>query len=374
MLIYVLIFSENIYSKTKGENMEKKNPRTSGDEQVFAKEKGLISRLIERLSAKSSSNGKPRKNGKVAATILAGALTLASLGLAGCDFSTDKPYDKPYDGPYQDQVDPETGYSKILTEITTSAYYNEISDRYANNKAEKDEYATLPSAYLKEKFGIDTNKLYENNMGFSSNVYVKTNDKNHVYVTSRISVNDAPDPYYICTTLKYEISDREFEELLYLNNHKAIHSAYFIQELSKQRQPVEEHSLKLTQSVYNKFYEKFSKSDVYTQNVFGNESIEIDWLDASISNQTIYVAVRDETSKYAGFTTTGVIRYMELAPSIIDEVSTLSSDPSIFNGPSSANATDFEKYVNSAEETICFTPPNTNSYTLNINPDNILIN
>ncbi len=373
MLIYVLIFSENIYSKTKGENMEKKNPRTSGDEQVFAKGKGLISRLIERLSAKSSSNGKPRKKGKVAATILAGALTLASLGLAGCDFLTDKPYDKPYDGPYQDQVDPETGYSKILTEITTSAYYNEISDRYANNKAEKDEYATLPSAYLKEKFGIDTNKLYENNMGFSSNVYVKTNDENHVYVTSRISVNDAPDPYYICTTLKYEISDREFEELLYLNNHKAIHSAYFIQELSKQRQPVEEHSLKLTQSAYNEFYNKFTKSD-HAENLYANKLIEIDWLDASISNQTVLLAVRGRDHNSIGFRTSGVIRYLELEPTSFDDVSTLSYDSTILNGPTFTNPLDYDGFVNSIEETICFTPPYTNSYTLNINPDNILIN
>ena len=345
----------------------KKTLCASKAEQVFVKgeekiRKGLFLRHAgrDRDAAPSTSAAAFNFKKRALSVALAGALLLGTAGIAaGCDNFTD------IIDPSIGNIDPETGYSQILTEIINSEYYNDISYRYINQDAEQDEYAPVPSGYLWDKFGIDIAQLYENEMGYDSDIYVKENDKNHVYVASRISVNGALYPYYICATLKYEISYREFEELEFLFIHKAIQSSYYIQELSKQRQPVEEYAIKVTQNTVDEFSRRFNRSDVYTLNVFGNKSVTIDWLDASVANQTIYVAVRDANSHFVGFRTTGVIRYMELAPSIIDQVSTLDSDSTIFNGPKSANATDFEKYVNSAEETICFVPSrNNNSYAI----------
>lgn len=358
------------------------NKTNASNDEFFAKagtqtneRKGLISRMLskskEHKASKTKSSGLKKKIGAVA---LAGALALGTAGLAGCNniFNPDNPNPSIDLDPITPE--PDSTYSEILTTINESSYYSNISERYLSGEAIGAEFHLLPYGYLEEHYDIDATTLVENTMQYTSNAYIKGNNTNHLYVSSKISVDDAPDPYYIFTTLMYEISDKEYEEFRILNEEEAIQSGYYIQELSKQREPAEEHSIKVTQDVIDSFYKLLKNSDTYTMDVWGHDNIEMDWLDASVSNQTINIAVRGLTAKETGFVRSGEIRYMEMVPAIGQDVSTEGYDNTIFNGPRNARAENFDDYVNSVEDITYFIAPTDRTAYRVVDIDNVMKN
>ena len=231
-----------------------------------------------------------------------------------------------------------------------------MSDDYFNHRAFGAEVDRMPSGFL-ENEGYDISAFTENKVEYHTVTYVKNNDTNSLYVSVRIG-NKGPDRYYSCYTLKYQISDQEYKDYYMLNEGGYIQSSYFVQELSEQRNPVEVHSVKMTINYYNTFYSRLTNSDVYIRDVFGNKAIEVDFLNMDLANQTFDIAIRTRpNNKHDFIYDNAIIRYMSLEPSIIDSVSTLSYDNTIFDGPTSANAINFEEYKNNSEEITYFYRP-----------------
>lgn len=358
----------------------KTNASNASNAEVFAKAEtqtsernGIISRMLskskERKKTKTKSSGLKKKVGAVA---LAGALALGTAGLAGCNniFNPSNPNTPINPDPINPE--PDSTYSELLTAVKEDSYYVNLLEQYENGEAALAECKALPYGYLEKEFGLGPEEIIESRMTSSIVSYIKNDDPNHLYVSSKITVNNAPDPYYIFTTLMYEVSDKEYEEFEILNESKSIQSGFYIQELSKQREPAEEHSIKVTQDVIDSFYKLLKNSDTYTMDVWGHDNIEMDWLDASVSNQTINIAVRAHTAKEIGFVSSGEIRYLEMVPAIGQDVCTEGYDSTIFNGPRDAKAVDFDAYVNSVEDMTYFISPGNKADYIVVNIDNVM--
>lgn len=296
------------------------------------------------------------------------SLVLASFAafsaLTGCATGSSDPDSNTGGGSGTDSGATPTEYSQLLEDILDSEYYNRLFDDYVNHRVFGAEVDRMPSGFL-ENEGYDISAFTENKVEYHTVTYVKNNDTNSLYVSVRIG-NKGPDRYYSCYTLKYQISDQEYKDYYMLNEGGYIQSSFFVQELSEQRNPVEVHSVKVTIDCYNTFYNRLTNSDVYISDVFGNKAVEVDFFNMDLANQTLDIVIRTRpNNKHDFIYDNAIIRYMSLEPSIIDSVSTLPYDNTIFDGPTSANAINFEEYKNNSEEITYFYSPDNITYRLN---------
>lgn len=288
------------------------------------------------------------------------SLVLASFAafsaLTGCATGSSDPDSNTGGGSGTDSGATPTEYSQLLEDILDSEYYNRLFDDYVNHRVFGAEVDRMPSGFL-ENEGYDISAFTENKVEYHTVTYVKNNDTNSLYVSVRIG-NKGPDRYYSCYTLKYQISDQEYKDYYMLNEGGYIQSSFFVQELSEQRNPVEVHSVKLTINYYNNFYKDLTNSDVYISDVFGNKAVEVDFFNMDLANQTLDIVIRTRpNNKHDFIYDNAIIRYMSLEPAIVDSVSTLPYDNTIFNGPEIANAINFEEYKNNSEEITYFYRP-----------------
>lgn len=325
------------------------------------KKENLVSRAAKRKQHKNHTYGKGRVKKVVMSLVL--ALSATFLALTGCTTDTTDPGKTPGTDPGTNPGTNPTEYSQLLEDILDSEYYNRLSDDYFDNHVFGAEIDGLPSGFLKNE-GYDISTFSENQVEYHTISYVKNDDTNSLYVSTRIR-NDGPDKYYSCYTLKYKISDQEYEDYYILNKGKYIQSSYFIQELSEQRNPEEVHSVKVTRDYYNNFYKNLTNSDVYIFDVFNTKSVDVDFLNMNLANQTFDIVIRtsvDDKNKNGFIYDNASIRYMSLEPAIIDSVSTVPYDNTIFNGPEIANAINFEEYKNNSDEITYFYSPNNAIY------------
>ena len=319
----------------------------------------LVSRAAKRKKHKNHTYGHGRVKKVVMSLIL--ALSATFLALTGCTADTTDPGKTPGTNPGTNPSTNPTEYSQLLEDILESEYYNRLSDDYFNNRVFGAEVDRLPSGFL-ENEGYDISTFSENQVEYHTISYVKNDDTNSLYVSTRIR-NDGPDKYYSCYTLKYKISDQEYEDYYMLNEGGYIQSSYFIQELSEQRNPEEVHSVKVTRDYYNNFYKALTNADSYVLDLFNTKSVDIDFLNIDLSNETLDVVVRTSpNNKHDFIYDNASIRYLSLEPAIFDSVSTLPYDNTIFTGPTYVNATNADEYKTNSDEITYFYSPNNAIY------------
>ena len=319
----------------------------------------LVSRAAKRKKHKNHTYGHGRVKKVVMSLIL--ALSATFLALTGCTTDTTDPGKTPGTDPGTNPGTNPTEYSQLLEDILESEYYNRLSDDYFNNRVFGAEVDRLPSGFL-ENEGYDISTFSENQVEYHTISYVKNDDTNSLYVSTRIR-NDGPDKYYSCYTLKYKISDQEYEDYYMLNEGGYIQSSYFIQELSEQRNPEEVHSVKVTRDYYNNFYKALTNADSYVLDLFNTKSVDIDFLNIDLSNETLDVVVRTSpNNKHDFIYDNASIRYLSLEPAIFDSVSTLPYDNTIFTGPTYVNATNADEYKTNSDEITYFYSPNNAIY------------
>ncbi len=154
-------------------------------------------------------------------------------------------------------------YSKILQDVLTSRYYNDVisyeqNKYYSVNKTNtstswtyydttKDNYCeNIPYGFL-ENVGYDIDEIKKaDNSAVVSEVYVLDDEPNNLYFKTAV-LNKSSINYYDTYHLKYEITDQEKKDLNRLfdmhacgfNHFKAglYQAPFFIQEISYQKEP-----------------------------------------------------------------------------------------------------------------------------------------
>ena len=248
----------------------------------------------------------------------------------------------------------QTQYSQLLLDILDDDYYDRTTQEFYDAKYFLQKADALPYQFLMEQ-GHDVEKIMTNELYEYSIAYTLGDDKNNVYVSTRVE-NEGIDTYYTSYTLKYSLTDQEYNDMVMLFENNYIQSGYFIQELAKQKQPTVLANVNTTEKYYDDFYKKFKNSEVYVDDIFGTDIIEIDFLYFSKEEQTFSVAVRTNPSECVqkGMVYTDAeIRYMDLIPSF-NYVTTVSYDDTIYNGPIYFNATNFEEYKSNSVEVTYF--------------------
>lgn len=248
----------------------------------------------------------------------------------------------------------QTQHSELLLDILEDNYYDQTTQEFYDAKYFLQKADAIPYQFLIEQ-GHDVEKLKTNELSAYSIIYTLGDDKNNIYLSNRIE-NEGIDTYYTFYTLKYPLTNQEYDDMVMLFENNYIQSGYFIQELAKQKEPTVIADVNTTKKYYDDFYKKFKNSEAYVHDILGTDKIEIDFLNFSKEEQTFSIAVRTDTSECTqkGMVYTNAeIRHMDLIPSF-NPITTVSYDDTIYNGPIYFNSTNFEEYKSNSIEITYF--------------------
>ncbi len=143
------------------------------------------------------------------AILLAGATLLPT---TSCSFinSDDPITDLLGDLGGEDDIDEETGYSKMLINVLNNENYKNLieSAKYNTDLFESPEFDPHPYAFLEDE-GIDVNKIKDGTYSCYTMSFVKDDELNNLYMHTRVLIDDT---YYQSYLLKYELTDQEMKD------------------------------------------------------------------------------------------------------------------------------------------------------------------
>lgn len=292
---------------------------------------------------------------------LAGVVALGACSLGGQTGGDDTDPDDPTIDNNDPTPEPEEKYSQILNDVLESDYYAELTDMYeaAWNYPITKAHEAIPYAFLSRE-GYDIQAIKDEEIDCDSVAYIKNDDTSTLYLSTKV-VTDGADPYYTCYTLRYSLTDDEYDDLVMLHEGKYIQAPYFIQELDNQKIAKVISKASITVEAYDGLLQAFIDNKNFSLNLFGTDNIEMDFLDFSVADQTFEVNLRtwpdrgNNTSTMVMIVRNGQLRNLDLVPSSRADVVTLSHNSSVFVGPTYYwNTTNSEEFRNNYDSLTYF--------------------
>lgn len=325
---------------------ETTNPTTQ--EETKTKKPNLITRAINRLKA-SFKNAKLSK--RITTLGLATAFAVSGVAFAACSDNN------PSKNPNTDPNPTESEYSQILNDVLNSEYYNNLTDMYENDPTYQISkiHEAIPYTFLTRE-GFNTQAIKDERINCDSVAFVKDDDTNTLYLSTKVGT-DGADPYYTCYTLKYTLTDQEYDDLVMLHKGKYIQAPYFIQELDNQKTATVESKASITVEAYDALLQSFIDNENFSTELFGTDDLEMDFLDFSVSENNFELNLRtapdrgNNTSSMVMIVSGGQLRNLHLVPAMSGNVSTLPYDTSIYTAPyfywNTTNSDEFRNHYDS---------------------------
>ena len=310
--------------------MEELKQTITKEEETKTNKPNLIARACNRMKLLFS---KPKIKKRIAAIALATSVIVGAGALTACNNNPSidpNPTPTPTPGPT-------TEYSQILNDVLDSDYYADLTDSYRDawsypiTKA----HEAIPYAFLSRE-GYDIQAIKDEKIDCDSVAYIKNDDTNTLYLSTRVET-DGADPYYTCYTLRYSLTDEEYDDLVMLHEGKYIQAPYFIQELDNQKTAHVESKASITVEAYDGLKNSLS---TYTpiSNAFTTSDLDMDFLTFDINTQTFEVNLRNSpdrgnnTSNMSMIVTNAELRPLLLNPAT-GSITTLARNSSVFTGP-----------------------------------------
>ena len=348
--------------------MEELKQTITKEEETKTNKPNLIARACNRMKLLFS---KPKIKKRIAAIALATSVIVGAGALTACNNNPSiDPNPTPTPTP-----EPTSEYSQILNDVLDSDYYADLTDSYRDawsypiTKA----HEAIPYAFLSRE-GYDIQAIKDEEIDCDSVAYIKNNDTNTLYLSTRVETNGA-DPYYTCYTLRYSLTDDEYDDLVMLHQGKYIQAPYFIQELDNQKSAHVESKASITVEAYDGLLQAFIDRKNFSTDVYGTDDLEMDFLDFSVDNNTFEVNLRtkpdrgNNTSTMVMIVRNGQLRNIQLVPALSTaNVSTLSYNSSVFIGPDFYwNSSNYEEFQNNYDSLTYF--DSSSMYNLHLGED-----
>ena len=323
--------------------MEELKQTITKEEETKTNKPNLIARACNRMKLLFS---KAKIKKRIAAIALATSVIVGAGALTACNNNPSiDPNPTPTPTP-----EPTTEYSQILNDVLDSDYYDSLTDMYRDGASFQISKAheAIPYAFLSRE-GYDVQAIKDEEIDCDSVAYIKNNDTNTLYLSTRVETNGA-DPYYTCYTLSYSLTDDQYDDLVMLHEGKYIQAPYFIQELDNQKTARVESKASITVEAYDDLLQTFTGNQNYSTSVFGTDDLEMDFLDFSVNNNTFEVNLRtrpdrgNNTSTMVMIVYNGQLRNIKLIPALSGNISTLSNNSSVFTGPYYWNPTNRDEF------------------------------
>lgn len=335
--------------------MEEPKQSITKEEGTKTNQPNLIARACNRMKLLFS---KAKIKKRIAAIALATSVIVGAGALTACNNNPSiDPNPTPTPTP-----EPTTEYSQILNDVLDSDYYDSLTDMYRGGASFQISKAheAIPYAFLSRE-GYDIQAIKDEEIDCDSVAYIKNDNTNTLYLSTRVETNGA-DPYYTCYTLRYSLTDEEYDDLVMLHEGKYIQAPYFIQELDNQKTAHVESKASITVEAYDGLLQSFIDNEMYSNEVFGLNDIEMDFLNFSVDNNTFEVNLRtrpdrgNNTSTMVMIDHDGLLRNLHLVPSLsIAPVSTLKYNSSVFIGPDfDWNPTNLDEFQNNYDSLTYF--------------------
>lgn len=229
-----------------------------------------------------------------ALTALVCALCCA-LGLTACAPKTDTPKSTP------DTATLDTpslsSYCQILQTVLTDSYYTAVTDKIDKTagavKVLDPSVLSIPYGFL-EKEGYDKQEILSYKRKCSSEVYIKGNNKNNLYVATLVGGYYGDEPYYTNYVLQYDLTQKEQADLEMLFKGNYLQASLFVQELSYRKKPASYTKASILEESYDKLKYYIENTNSTTKSVYSNVELEIISFDKE--TRTLNLNVRSVTS------------------------------------------------------------------------------
>lgn len=208
------------------------------------------------------------------------ALFLSVVAVAGgvSAFTGCKPKDNPDDGNGDtDKVtDGDDGekdskeYCQILQTVLTGDYYNNLIDSQQYLHFNSPEFNPAPFKFLEQR-GHNMDSIKKGTLMCDTYIYFVENNKNNLYMSVKTDNSAGDITNYV---LKYNITNKEYEDLKMLYDGNYIQAPLFIQEMDNQKTPTIESCVSVTYKTYNMLLDSFNSEKM--KDTFNSDSIDID--------------------------------------------------------------------------------------------------
>lgn len=208
------------------------------------------------------------------------ALFLSVVAVAGgvSAFTGCKPKDNPDDGNGDtDKVtDGEEGekdskeYCQILQTVLTSDYYNNLIDSQQYLHFNSPEFNPAPFKFLEQQ-GHNMDSIKKGTLMCDTYIYFVANNKNNLYMSVKTDNAAGDVTNYV---LKYNITNKEYEDLKMLYAGNYVQAPLFIQEMDNQKTPTIESCVSVTYNTYKMLLNSFTANHI--KDIFNSNYLDID--------------------------------------------------------------------------------------------------
>lgn len=301
--------------------------------------------------------GKPKLAKTIATLALASTLALTPLTLTACNPKTENP------NPNPGIEKPITEYSQILQTVLTDDYYdNLIKEHVDNHWFFSNKIAAIPYSFL-EKKGLNIEAIKNENLKCITDAYIEENNSNSLIVSVKAETENSSNNFYSCFQLKYNLSDKEYKDLYMLHKGRYIQAPFFIQEISKQKQPIILSETKISVDTYDTLLEVFNTSQSYKP-YFNNKALSLDIVKITDANH-ITINVRNAPSLENMYSENNLIRKLEARvydsshPNITNGIYTI-----VYTSSRSLAATNADSFINNSTNATYFSSQNLENINL----------
>ena len=218
--------------------------------------------LIKRLADLKYSRNKSKITKRALTIALSGALSISLLaGAVACAPENNNNVTPP-NGEITNPIKPgeETGYSKILTDVLNSSYYNGLLDEFHAGTSKGSNYlAPVPYHFLSEQ-GFNVENIKNSSYDLVSSSYI-SNNKNELVVITSLTQTNNNNAYKTIYQLKYNLTNQEYKDFIMLSEGDYIQSTFFIQELDNHKTPTVISEFKINKETYNKMVSKLNEKE-----------------------------------------------------------------------------------------------------------------
>lgn len=278
----------------------------------------------------------------VAGFVLACAM-IAALPFAACgsqDSAPETQTDEEQEVPSKPDKE-ESKYSQILQTVLDSNYYNEMIDKSMEENSaiffSNPNFAPIPYAFLQQN-GFNVAAIRDRQLKCNTEMYFIGDDTNNLYMSVHVQNDESTITDYV---LKYNITDKEYNDLQMLFEEDYIQAPLFIQELSNQKTASVQSKISLTKNAYDIAKEYFV--DDFFADLLNSSTTNFDITYLSANSNEIEVNVRGVSQEE------NVSKEMRLFEGVMKDSCYLTENNNIFNFDRTAYYTD---EVNNAGQTI----------------------
>ena len=128
-----------------------------------------------------------------------------------------------------------------------------------------------------EQQGHNIEEVKQNNLEFSSRLYIKDTEPNNLYIATNAETKSAQSDYFTNYLLKYTLSNDELKDFQMLFEGDYLQANFFVQQLSYDRTPTVVSKFKIEVDAYNNIVNQLNKEQDLP-NVFPSHSQKVDFM------------------------------------------------------------------------------------------------